>query len=352
MVKAAINGFGRIGRLALRVWLMRSELQEKLDFVAINTSGSMPATGWAHLTRFDTAYGILNEEIAVTEVVNPKEISEENPTIGYFEVIGKKIPILAQRDPEKIPWKKYEVEVVIESTGVFRDLKGAGKHLSAGAKKVVISAPGKGEGIPTYVLGVNKVRGNDQIIDNASCTTNCISPVIAVMKEVFGVEKATMTTIHGYTDDQRLQDGSHDDLRRSRAAAQNIIPTSTGAAIATTKTVPELKGLFDGISLRVPVITGSISDIVCILKKFVTVEEVNEALKAASETPRFKGILAVTTDPLVSSDIKGRSESSIVDLNLTQVVGGNLVKIMTWYDNEWGYCNRLLEQAVAIGNTI
>ena len=241
------------------------------------------------------------------------------------------------------------VDVVIESTGRFTDTEGAGLHLQAGAKKVVISAPSKGSGIPTLVLGVNtdKYQG-ETIINNASCTTNCISPVVAVMNNKFGILKAAMTTIHAYTHDQNLQDGPHKDLRRARAAAANMVPTSTGAAKATTEAIPALKGLFDGVAIRVPVIVGSISDITFLLKKKVTVEEVNDALKQAAEG-ELKNIMAVTDEPIVSSDIVGRSESAIVDLGLTQVVDGDLVKVFAWYDNEFGYSNRLVEQVINIG---
>ncbi len=283
------------------------------------------------------------------EIKKPEAVTDQDSLIGYFLVSGKKIPILAQRDPSKLPWKSYQVDVVIEATGAFTSRELAATHLKAGAKKVLISAPSKGEGIGTFILGVNEYSKEGDIVDNASCTTNCVAPVIAILHEKFGVKKATLTTVHAYTDDQRLQDNSHQDLRRARAAAQNIIPTSTGAAVSTSKTIPALKGLFDGIAIRVPVNVGSISDIVCLLQKKVSVDEVNQAFRQAIQTPRFKGIVAVTEEPLVSSDIIGRPESAIVDLPLTQVVAGDLVKVLAWYDNEWGYSNRLLEQAVKVG---
>jgi glyceraldehyde 3-phosphate dehydrogenase len=353
MVKVGINGFGRIGRLAFRIWLLKHS--RDMEISAINTSGSMSAEGWAHLVNNDTMYRKFELEVVGEIAKNPKEATDQDPLIGYLKVIGKdyKIPLLAQRDPAKIPWNKYGVEVVIESTGAFTKEEDAKKHAVGGAKRVVISAPAKGGNVQTYVLGVNDYKGEGMVLSNASCTTNCIAPVVAVLHSTFGIEKALMTTIHAYTDDQNLQDGSHKDLRRARAAAQNIVPTSTGAAVATTETIPELKGLFDGVALRVPVATGSITDLSLLLKKKVTVEEVNEALsKAANENALFKGILAVSNEPLVSSDIIGRSESAIVDLDLTQVVGGNLVKVFAWYDNEWGYANRLVEQVVRVGNTI
>lgn len=349
MVSAAINGFGRIGRLAMRVWLARPDLQEKLEITAINTSGSMPVAGWAHLLKYDTAYGRLNEEIQTEQVKDPKDASDADPLIGYLVIDEKKIPVLAQKDPAKLPWGQYKVDVVIESTGIFRDEVQASAHLKAGARKVLISAPSKGGNIGTFVLGVNEYQGEGEIVDNASCTTNCVAPVAAILHARFGVKKATLTTVHGYTDDQRLQDNSHKDLRRARAAAQNIIPTSTGAAVSTAKTIPELEGVFDGVALRVPVLVGSISDIVCLVKRKVSVEEINQAFLVAENDPRWKGIVATTKEPLVSSDIIGRSESAIVDLSFTQVVDGDLVKVLAWYDNEWGYCNRLMEQTIKVG---
>ena len=352
MIKVAINGFGRIGRLAFRVGLAKHA--SEIDFVAINTSGSMPASGWAHLVNYDTMYRKFEIEIKAEEIKSPQEATDEDPLIGYLVSPGKgfKIPLLAQRDPEKIPWKKYGVDVVIESTGKFTTEEDAKKHAKAGAKRVVISAPSKGGNVGTYVLGVKEYEGEAEVISNASCTTNCVAPVAAVMQAAFGIEKALMTTIHGYTDDQRLQDNSHQDLRRARAAAENIVPTTTGAAKATTETIPELKGLFDGRALRVPVATGSITDFTFVLKREVTVEEVNQAFKEAAQNAIYQGILAVTEEPLVSSDIIGRTESAIVDLSLTQVVGGNLVKVFAWYDNEWGYANRLVEQVVRVGQRL
>ena len=349
-VRVAINGFGRIGRLAFRAGLLKHT--NNVEFVAINTSGSMEASGWAQLVNFDTTYRKFEKQIVSEDTKPAKEATDEVPLIGYFKVDGKKIPVLAQKNPEKIPWKDYQVDVVIESTGVFVTQEDAKKHAKAGAKRVVISAPSKGGNVGTYVIGVNEVKGEAEIISNASCTTNCVAPVAAVMQAAFGVEKALMTTVHGYTDDQKLQDGSHKDLRRARAAAENIVPTSTGAAEATTETIPELKGLFDGMALRVPIITGSISDFSFVLKKNVSVEDVNNAFLEAEKNPLYKGVLVTSSDPLVSSDIIGRSESAIVDLSLTQVVAGNLVKVFAWYDNEWGYSNRLIEQVVRVGRTL
>lgn len=352
MIKVGINGFGRIGRLAFRIGVAKHA--DELRFGAINTSGSMNTTGWAHLTNYDTMYRKFEYEVQSTEYKDPKDVTDEDPLIGELLISEKniKVPVLAQKDPSLIPWGKYGVDVVIESTGKFTDAEGAKKHAVGGAKRVVISAPGKGENVGTYVIGVNDIKDTPEVISNASCTTNCVAPVMAVLHSKFGVEKAAMTTVHAYTDDQSLQDSSHKDLRRARAAGQNIIPTSTGAAVSTTETIPDLKGLFDGRSLRVPVTTGSITDFAVILKKNVTVEEVNQAFKEAVENPLYKGILAVSEGFLVSSDIIGRSESAIVDLPLTQVVGGNLIKIFAWYDNEWGYANRLVEQVIRVGRTL
>ncbi len=351
MPTIAINGFGRIGRTALRVWLNRPDLQEKINLPVVNTSGSMDVDGWAHLLKYDTAYRPLPYEVKFEVVKKAKEVTDQDPLIGHLDVNGKRIALLAQRDPAKIPWTQYGVDVVIEATGAFRDEKKAGAHLHAGAKKVLISAPSKGGPIKTHVIGVNEYDGSFPIADNASCTTNCIAPIAAIINEKFGVVKAALTTIHAYTDDQNLQDGSHhDDLRRARAAGMNMVPTSTGAAVAVTQTIPELQGLFDGISIRVPVITGSISDLTFVIKRPTSVEEVNQAIKDAANTDRWRGIIAWTEEPLVSSDIIGRRESTIADLSLTQVISGDLVKILAWYDNEWGYCNRLVEQAIVVGS--
>ncbi|KKU10174.1 MAG: Glyceraldehyde-3-phosphate dehydrogenase, type I [Candidatus Woesebacteria bacterium GW2011_GWB1_45_5] len=352
MVKVGINGFGRIGRIAFRIGVLKHS--SELQFAAINTSGSMPASGWAHLTNFDTTYRKFEYQVTGSESKKPEEATDTDPVIGELLISEKnvKVPVLAQKDPAKIPWGKYAVDVVIESTGRFTTEEDAKKHAVGGAKRVVISAPTKGGNVGTYIIGVNEIKGEPEVISNSSCTTNCVAPVAAVIHSKFGIEKAAITTAHGYTDDQNLQDNSHKDLRRARAAAENIIPTTTGAAISTTETIPELKGLFDGTALRVPVVTGSITDFTFIVKKTVTVEEVNNAFKEATENPLYKGILAVSEGELVSSDIIGRSESAIVDLPLTQVVAGNLVKVFAWYDNEWGYANRLVEQVIRVGRNL
>jgi len=337
-----INGFGRIGRTSFRVWWLYQ--RQNIDLKLINTSGSMPIGDWVHLLRYDSNYGPFTEPITFEEHQSNKAVTEQDPVLGTIHIGDRSIVVTAQRDPAKIPWKHYGVENVIESTGVFTSADKASSHLNAGALKVIISAPPKGDGISTSVIGVMDADPAKQIVSNASCTTNCVAPVAAVMVVAFGVQKATLTTIHSYTDDQNLHDNSHRDLRRARAAALNIVPTTTGAAISATEVVPELKGLFDGLSMRVPTPVGSLSDMVFLLKRKTTVEEVNQAFIQASQDPKWQGILAVTNEPLVSHDIIGRRESSIVDLALTQVIDGDLVKVIAWYDNEFGYCNRLVEQ--------
>jgi glyceraldehyde 3-phosphate dehydrogenase len=350
MVRAAINGFGRIGRVAFRIAV--TDYPNDINILAINTSGSMDVKGWAHLLKYDTIYGRFEKEVKIEEVQKPTSVNNENSLIGYFTIEGKKYPILAQRDPAKLPWRKLGVDVVIESTGLFNTEEKARPHIQAGARKVLLSAPPKGGGIGTYVLGVNTYKGEGDIVSNASCTTNSVAPVAAIMHSKFGVLKAALTTVHSYTDDQRLVDNSHKDLRRARAAAQNIIPTTTGAAISTTETIPELKGLFDGIAIRVPTVTGSISDFTFLTKRKVTVQEVNDAFKEAAKNPVWKNIVEVTEEPIVSSDIIGTRCSTIVDLSFTKVIDGDLVKVLAWYDNEWAYAVRLIEQAIAVGKTI
>lgn len=359
MIKVGINGFGRIGRLAYRVAVLKHA--GEIEITAVNTSGSMNTAGWAHLVNYDTTYRKFEKEVFAEELKDPKDVTDEDPLIGKLKVEGHETAVLAQREPDKIPWGRYGVDVVIESTGKFVSEEDAKRHAVGGAKRVVLSAPSKGGNVGTYVLGVKEYKGppsalegqtSIDVISNASCTTNCVAPVASVIHSSFGIEKAMMTTIHSYTDDQNLQDNSHKDLRRARAAAANIVPTTTGAAVATTETIPELIGLFDGMSLRVPTVTGSITDFTFVLKKQVSVEEVNNAFKKAAENALYKGILAVSEEPLVSSDIIGRSESAIVDLGLTQLVAGNLLKVFAWYDNEWGYTHRLVEQVIRVGKTL
>ncbi len=346
MIRVAINGYGRIGRIAHRIII--DKFADKLEVAAINAGSSTDIEGWMYLLKYDSVYGALNAQIAVRSENNP-----DTDIIGYLQVNNTEIPIYSQKDPTKLPWKDLNVDSVIESTGVFTKQEDLQKHIEAGAKSVILSAPYKDDaGGPTYVLGVNLPHSAstiEPIISNASCTTNCIAPVAQVMQTTFGIEKAMMTTIHGYTSDQRLLDGGHKDYRRARAAAENIIPTSTGATKAAGKTIPELQGIFSGLAIRVPVPTGSLSDFTFLVKRDTTVEEVNKALEEAANHDRYKDILEVTYEPIVSSDIIGNPHSSIADLSLTQVVGGNMVKIIAWYDNEFGYANRLVEQALLVG---
>jgi len=335
-VKIAINGFGRIGRAAFKAALEN----KNIEVVALNDL--MDNKTLAQLLKYDTVYGEY-----------PKSIQGAKEGI---KIEGKLYPVFAEKEPAKLPWQKLKVDVVLECTGIFRDKKTAGAHLQAGAKKVIISAPGKDEGMQTLVYGsklTNEIlkKGKvEPVVSMASCTTNCISPVMQVLESKFGIEKAMMTTVHSYTADQNLVDGPHKDLRRARAAAYNIVPTTTGAAISTTKVVPSLKKLFDGISIRVPTICVSISDVTAVLKrKKVTIEQINNEFKKATKDPLFKKVLAVTNKPLVSTDFTGNPYSTIVDLSYTNVVGGNLVKVLAWYDNEWAYSLRLVEMAEELG---
>jgi glyceraldehyde 3-phosphate dehydrogenase len=320
MSKIAINGFGRIGRLTFRN-LIESD---NVEIVAIN---DLTATDMlAHLLKYDSAHGRFNGTVEHTE--------------NSLIVNGKEITVYAQRDPETLPWAELGIDVVIESTGFFRDAEGMGKHIKAGAKKVALSAPASGD-IKTIVLGVNdgELTADDTMVSNASCTTNCLSPMAKVLDEKFGIESGFMCTIHAYTSDQRIQDAPHSDKRRARAAAVNMIPTSTGAAKAVALVLPQLKGKLDGYAMRVPTITGSATDLTVTLSKEVTAEEVNAAMKEAAEGP-LKGILMYTEDPIVSSDIVGDKHSCIFDAGVTSAKG-NLVKVLGWYDNEAGYSARL-----------
>lgn len=365
MIKIAINGYGRIGRIAHRVIL--EKFADKVKVAAINGTAGTDIRGWANLLKYDTAYGPLTGhevswkggQLIPVETEHrdyvPREVHDFGTgELGHLVVDGEAIPFFAEKEMGKLPWRELEIDVVIESTGIFTTAEKMKPHLDAGAKRVILSAPAKGGGVKTLIIGVNLektggVSTDDLVVSNASCTTNCIAPVAQIMVEKFGVKKAMMTTIHAYTSDQRLQDGSHRDYRRARAAASNIVPTTTGATTAAAEVVPELKGLFDGLSLRVPVIVGSLSDFTFLLKRPTTVEEIKAFFREASESPRYQGILAVTEDPLVSSDIVGSSFSSIVDLSLTQVVDGDLVKVVAWYDNEWGYATRLVEEVILVG---
>ncbi|HUW24667.1 MAG TPA: type I glyceraldehyde-3-phosphate dehydrogenase [Patescibacteria group bacterium] len=339
MIKLAINGFGRIGRIAFRQALL--DFKDEIEVVAINTSGSMEPEGWATLLKYDSVYRTFPKEVKVAEAQGSREI-------GSLLVEGELYPLLAEREPLKIPWFAYEPEVVIESTGAFRKAEEAEKHLKAGAPKVIISAPPKGEGVPIFLMGVNEGRyKRERIISNGSCTTNCVAPIVKLVKEKFGIEQAALTTIHAYTADQELVDGSHKDLRRARAAAQNVIPTETGAAESVIAIFPDLKGKFAGSSIRVPVICGSYSDLTFKVQKKATINDLNSLFQKAAEG-RMKGILAVTSDPIVSGDIIGNPASSIVDLNMTTVVADDFIQVGAWYDNEWAYAKRLLEEAIYI----
>lgn len=331
MVKVAINGFGRIGRNALKILLDRRDAQ----VVAINDITD--ATTLAHLLKHDSSYGEYDKKVSAGEnsiIINTREI-----------------PVFAEKDPAKLPWAKLGVDVVIESTGFFTKPEDARAHIKAGAKKVVISAPAKGDGAKTVVLGVNEeiVEPSDEIISNASCTTNCIAPVMKVLEDEFGIDKAMMTTVHSYTGSQRLLDAPAKDLREARSAAENIVPTSTGASKAAALTIPSLAGKFNGLSVRVPTPVVSLSDITAVLKTDTTKDELVKVFKKAAKEPYYEGILGVTDEELVSSDFIGDPHSCVVDLPLIDVAGGNMVKIVAWYDNEWGYSNRLVELAIDFG---
>ena len=332
--KIAINGFGRIGRNAFKIALNRDDI----EVVAINDLVTPQAL--AHLLKYDSTYGPYDREVSYDD--------------SSIIVDGVHFPVYSETDPVKLPWGDLGVDVVIESTGHFVDPAKARAHITAGAKKVVLSAPAKGEGATTIVLGVNDndIAEAGDIISNASCTTNCIAPVMSVLENNFGVEKAMMSTVHSYTSDQRLLDAPHKDERRMRSAAQNIIPTSTGASIAATEVIPSLKDKFGGLSLRVPTPVASIADITALMKRDVTVEEVNEVFRKAAAEDYYQGILDATDEKLVSSDFIGNPCSSIVDLSLTAVVQGNLLKVVAWYDNEWGYSNRLVELTADVAKSI
>ncbi len=334
MPNIAINGFGRIGRNVLKAGFAMPGFK----VVAINDLTDTKTL--AHLLRHDTVYGPCNQDVAH---------DEKNLIMG-----GKKIPVFAEKDPAMLPWGKLKVDIVLECTGRFTTAEGAGAHIKAGAKRVIISAPAKGQDVPTYVMGVNakNVGKKQPIMSNASCTTNCIAPVAAVLEEAFGIKKAMMTTVHSYTASQVLQDAPAKDLREARAAAENIVPTTTGAALATGLVIPSLQGIFDGLSVRVPTPVVSLADMTLLLKKRVTVDEIHRVFQEAVKQARWRGILDVTDEPLVSSDFIGNSASAIVDLGLTRVVDGDLVKVVAWYDNEWGYANRLVELALEAGRSL
>lgn len=332
--KIAINGFGRIGRNAFKIAFERSDL----EVVAINDLTDTKTL--AYLLKHDSNYGTYQHDVTYDDT-------------GII-VNGTHIEVIAERDPALLPWADRGVEIVIESTGFFTDKEGASKHVTAGAKRVIISGPTKSDGVDTIVLGANedKVAGSTEVISNASCTTNSLAAVMAILDAEFGVEKSLLTTVHSYTASQALQDAPKKDLREGRNAAENMVPTTTGAAIAVTKTLPQLEGKFDGLSIRVPTPVVSISDVTALLSRDVTVEEINDAFKKAANDPFYQGILGVSEEPLVSRDYIGNPHSGVVDLLLTKVVGGNLIKIAVWYDNEWGYSNRLVELVADVAKSI
>lgn len=329
MARVAINGFGRIGRQSFKTIL--DNHSDTLEIVAVNDLTDNHTL--AHLLKYDSTYGTFDGTVSATE---------NSITVEYKDGKSFTVHAYAERDPSKLPWKDLNIDIVIESTGLFTDAAKAKMHLDAGAKKVIISAPAKNEDI-TICMGVNEEKydpANHNIISNASCTTNCLAPVAKVLNDTFGINRGLMTTIHAYTMDQNIQDSPHKDLRRARAAALNMIPTTTGAAKAVALVIPELKGKFDGYAVRVPTPTVSLVDFVVEFSKAATKEEINAALTAAAETDKMKGILGVTNEPLVSTDMKGMSYSTMVDLSLTMSMG-NMAKVVTWYDNEWGYAVRI-----------
>lgn len=331
MVRLAINGFGRIGRCAFKIAFERRDA----EIIALNSLGTPEV--FAHLLKYDSAYGVYDHEVGFDN--------------KHIIVDGHKILFLSEPDPLRLPWDKLKIDTVMECTGAFTNPADARAHIKAGARKVVISAPAKGPGAKTVVLGVNEevVTADDEIISCASCTTNCIAPAMKILEDNFGIEKAMMTTVHSYTASQKLVDDQAKDLREARAAAVNIAPTTTGASKAAALTIPSLAGKFNGLSVRVPSLVVSLADITAVLKRQTTVEELNKVFEQAAREPYYEGILSVSHDALVSSDFRGNSHSTIIDLPLTDVVGGDLVKIIAWYDNEWGYSNRLVELSVDFG---
>ncbi|MFW5870483.1 MAG: type I glyceraldehyde-3-phosphate dehydrogenase [Candidatus Sumerlaeota bacterium] len=326
--RVAINGLGRIGRAALKTILETPEL----ELVAANDL--IPADGLAYLLNYDTVYGRYEKKVKTTD--------------KGLDVGGQEILLFSEKDPASLPWKENDVELVFECTGIFREKEGLQKHLDAGAKKVILSAPAKSDDIPSVVHGVNEAPADAKIISCASCTTNCITPVSEVMDRHLGVKKALLTTIHAYTSSQDIVDTYQKKARRGRAAAANLVPTTTGAAKATTKVLTGLQGKFDGVAVRCPVPSGSISDIVYLVEKQTSVEEVNQIFREESQSDKYKGVLGVTEDPIVSSDIIRDPHGSLVDLGMTQVVDGDMVKVMAWYDNEWGYTKQMIREAIRV----
>jgi glyceraldehyde 3-phosphate dehydrogenase len=333
MTKVAINGFGRIGRAAFKIILDTPELE------LVGFNDIMPLDNLAYLLKYDTVYGRYDKEVEAKGDI--------------LVVDGEEYKFFQERNPADLPWGELGVDIAFECTGIFRKKDGIQKHLDAGAKFVILSAPGKEEGIPTIVHGVNVPEDPEaKYLSCASCTTNCITPVVEVMKRRVGVAKAIMTTIHAYTSTQAIVDGPSKKIRRGRAAAANFVPTSTGAAIATTRVLPELEGRFDGVAVRAPIPVGSISDIIFVTERDTSVEEVNNIFREEASTDKYQGILGVAEDPIVSSDVIGDSHASIVDVGMTQVVDGNLVKIMSWYDNEWGFTNQMIREGLRVAETL
>lgn len=325
MATVAINGMGRIGRAAMKIVLD----DDALDLVAVNDVADVE--NLAYLLKFDTVYGRYPHEV---------KVDGDSLVVG-----GTRIPVLKESDPAALPWRDLGVQLVLECTGVFTTEDDLRKHVQAGASYVVLSAPAKSDGVPTVVHGVNTTDSAPQLISCASCTTNCITPVIEVMSRRIGVQRAVMTTVHAYTGGQRIVDGPHKSLRRGRAGAANLVPASTGAARATTRAIPELAGRFDGVAVRAPIPVGSLADIVFVADRATTADEINQAFRDEADTDRYRGIIAVSHDPLVSSDIVGDPHAAIVDLDMTQVVDDTLVKVMAWYDNEWGFTHQMIREA-------
>jgi glyceraldehyde 3-phosphate dehydrogenase len=356
--RIAINGFGRIGRASFKIAFERDDV----EIVAINDLTNPRILG--HLLRFDTTYGSFTKKVEIEQdgkridlatVTEDQEVFFSAPMgkENYLVVDGKKIRVFAEKDPTALPWSILEVDVVLECTGRFTKDDAAAVHLKAGAKKVVVSAPTKGGTTQTFLLGVNDAQYIGQNITSmASCTTNCISPVVKALHEKLKIMKSAMTTVHALTMEQNLLDGPppplHPDMRRARSAGFNMVPTTTGAAKATTQVIPELAGLFDGISIRVPVMSGSLSDITMLVSRKTTIKEVNKILEDAAKDPKYKNVMKATYEPIVSSDVIGTPYSAICDLSMTKVIDGDLVKVLAWYDNEWGYSNRLVEMAVLV----
>jgi glyceraldehyde 3-phosphate dehydrogenase len=326
MTKIAINGFGRIGRAVFKIALDNPEL----EVVAINDL--VPPDNLAYLLKYDTVYGKYNKNVDSTK--------------DSLVIDGKSYQILSEKDPTQLPWGDLGVDLVLECTGIFTKKPDLEKHIQAGAKRVILSAPAKSEGITTIVHGVNQPDASDQIVSCASCTTNCITPVVEVMGRRIGIKKAMMTTIHAYTSTQAIVDGPSKKFRRGRTAAANLVPTTTGAAVATTQVLPQYQNKFDGVAVRAPIPVGSISDIIFVTDKSTSVDEINSIFKEEAGSERYQGVLAVSEDPIVSSDIVQDPHASIVDLTMTQVVDGDLVKVMSWYDNEWGYASQMIKEAV------